>query len=446
MSVEEPQSVKIPDNNQAVWLAYANEVKGYLLGATQVGPKQRLYIAPPSRVFGGGADSALPVFNKRIHDYSNYLMENDGSPFYVKTDIDYIQHLARCGHANLNHAFEMDGDNATSATAKDELAKLRSELETRKQSYANQEKKEQQMYKKYVLDCRERAEDPEPYEDRVLEKLGNLHEGWWNTAVKVENKTREIYGSVYANILRKLNQAQDSNTSTPGITMQATDREYKASDTVDTANVYQRPAWTLGGFETHAQQVASLTAADAQNNVVWDISASKGQSRKWEAFGQSSSAAESGPNNFLVASHDASSSRESKVDQGLNAVVDDMTLRLAFKRVETYDISAGGWSSNLDMFKLEEGVQYKEYVKPQALLIGYGPSMDVTFSDDAKASFEKSLQQANESSSTGLKILGMPITGSSSRSSSSSDKSTGEAHYNKESGLHIRPAEKVTIE
>lgn len=70
-----------------------------------------------------------------------------------------------------------------------------------------------------------------------------------------------------------------------------------------------------------------------------------------------------GPNNFLVASHDASSSRESQVDQGLNDVVDDMTLRLAYKRVETYDISAGGWSSNLDMFKLEEGVQYKEYVR-----------------------------------------------------------------------------------
>lgn len=146
--------------------------------------------------------------------------------------------------------------------------------------------------------------------------------------------------------------------------MQATDREYTASEAVDTANVYQRPAWTLGGFETHAKQVAGLAAAaDAKNNVVWDISASKGQSRKWEAFGQSSSAAKSGPNNFLVASHDASSSRESKVDQGLNDVVDDMTLRLAFKRVETYDVSAGGWSSNLDMFKLEEGVQYKEYVR-----------------------------------------------------------------------------------
>lgn len=95
MSVEEPQSVKISDNNQSVWLAYANEVKGYLPGATQVGPKQRLYIAPPSRDFGGGANSALPVFNRRIHDYSNYLMENDGSPFYVKTDDGYIQHLAR---------------------------------------------------------------------------------------------------------------------------------------------------------------------------------------------------------------------------------------------------------------------------------------------------------------------------------------------------------------
>ncbi|KAK8060224.1 hypothetical protein PG996_010154 [Apiospora saccharicola] len=225
--------------------------------------------------------------------------------------------------------------------------------------------------------------------------------------------------------------------------MPATDREYKATEDVDAANVYQRPAWTLGGFETHAKQVASLTAAEAQNHVVWDISASKGQSRKWESFGQSSSAAESGPNNFLVASHDASKGSESKVDQGLNDVVDDMTLRLAFKRVETYDISAGGWSSNLDMFKLEEGVQYKEYVKPQALLIGYGPSMDVTFSDKAKESFEKSLQQAKESDSTGLKILGMPITGSSSSSSSSSDKSTGEAHYNEESGLHIQPAEKL---
>lgn len=59
--------------------------------------------------------------------------------------------------------------------------------------------------------------------------------------------------------------------------------------------MYQRPAWTLGGFETHAKQVASLTAADAQNNLVWDISVSKGQSRKWESLGQSSSAAESAP-------------------------------------------------------------------------------------------------------------------------------------------------------
>ncbi|KAK8060225.1 hypothetical protein PG996_010155 [Apiospora saccharicola] len=197
MSVEEPQSVKIPDNNQAVWLAYANEVKGYLLGATQVGPKQRLYIAPPSRVFGGGADSALPVFNKRIHDYSNYLVENDGSPFYIKTDIDYIQHLA-------------------SATAKEELARLRSELATRKQSYENQEKKEQKMYKKYVSDCLERAETPEPYEDHISDKLGNLHEGWRNTAIKFENKARDIYGGVYANIFCKLIQAQDSNTATPG--------------------------------------------------------------------------------------------------------------------------------------------------------------------------------------------------------------------------------------
>lgn len=69
--------------------------------------------------------------------------------------------------------------------------------------------------------------------------------------------------------------------------------------------------------------------------------------------------------------------------------------------------------------------------------------MDMTFSDSANASFQKSLQRAKESSSTGLKILGMPITGSSSSSSSSSDKSTGEAHYNKESGLHIQPAEKL---
>ncbi|KAK8090719.1 hypothetical protein PG994_000224 [Apiospora phragmitis] len=313
MSVEEPQCVKIPDNNQAVWFAYANEVKGYLLGATQVSPKQRLYIAPPSRAFGGGANSALPVFNKRIHDYSNYLMENDGSPFYVKTDIDYIQHLA-------------------SATAKEELFKLRSDLETRKQSYANQEKKELQAYKKYVLECRERAEDPEPYEDRVSDKLGNLREGWWNTAVKVENKTREIYGAVYANLLRKLNQAPRLRP--------ATDCEYTASETVDAANVYQRPAWTLGGFETHAKQIVGLAAADSKN-VVWDISASKAESRKWEAFGH----------------------RESKVDQSLNDVVDDMKLCLAFKRVETYDISAGGWSSNLDMFKLEDGVQYKEYVR-----------------------------------------------------------------------------------
>lgn len=72
------------------------------------------------------------------------------------------------------------------------------------------------MHKKYVEDCRERAEDPEPYESHISEKLGNLHEGWWNTAVKVENKMREIYGMVYANILRKLNQAQDSKTPTPG--------------------------------------------------------------------------------------------------------------------------------------------------------------------------------------------------------------------------------------
>lgn len=91
----EPQSVPIPSNDQAIWRAYAAKIKSHFVGDENLEDDQRLYICPPSKVFGGSCTRAQEVFNKRIHDYANSLLKPDGGPFYTKSNIDYVWRLIR---------------------------------------------------------------------------------------------------------------------------------------------------------------------------------------------------------------------------------------------------------------------------------------------------------------------------------------------------------------
>ena len=91
----EPRSVEIPNHDQKIWLAYTSKITNQLVGGSALAPDDRVFICPPSKVFGGSADCAQEVFNRRIHDFANYLLKPDDSPYYYTSTDDYVRRLGR---------------------------------------------------------------------------------------------------------------------------------------------------------------------------------------------------------------------------------------------------------------------------------------------------------------------------------------------------------------
>ena len=69
--------------------------------------------------------------------------------------------------------------------------------------------------------------------------------------------------------------------------------------------------------------------------------------------------------------------------------------------------------------------------------------MEVKFTDEAKEEFQRTWDKAQEKHESGLKILGLQITGSSESRIAGKENASGETHYIKGDGLKIKPAKEM---
>jgi hypothetical protein len=219
--------------------------------------------------------------------------------------------------------------------------------------------------------------------------------------------------------------------------MPMTIKPFKKGDKIPSSSLSYRPEWSLGDFFTTMEQWNELKPTDAPAKT-WDISASEGKKADWASFNLDKKAAESGNDLFLVVSKSSSKQDTTKSESGLSNVLDDVKLSLSFQEIGTFDISAGDWAGgDLDSYNTMQGLEWEEYIKPDTLLIGVGPSLDVQFGDKANKAFEESYKKTSDSSDTGLRILGMQITGSKNEKSVEDRSASGEAHYDKSTGVHV---------
>ena len=225
--------------------------------------------------------------------------------------------------------------------------------------------------------------------------------------------------------------------------MPITTKPFDAGKKIPPMNLSYRPEWSLGDFFGSLEEMAKIGVHD-DPEIIWDISASQGKKFDWKQLNVNDEAAESGNDLFLVVSKSSSSKDTVEVDKGMSEVLDDVTFKLKFQALRLYDISAGDWSSgDLSNYNVKDGVEFEDFIQPTSILMGFGPSLDVKFGDKSKDTFEKSYNNTATSNETGLRVLGMQITGSRNSKTLEDRSSQGEAFYNKKTGIEIKPSKQM---
>lgn len=153
---------------------------------------------------------------------------------------------------------------------------------------------------------------------------------------------------------------------------------------------------------------------------------------------------ESGGESFLVVSKSSATNHSNEIDKGMNSVLDDVTFKLSFQAFRSFDISAGDWNSgDLSNYNVMPGVQFEDFIQPTSILMGFGPSLEVKFGDKSKDTFEKSYNSVVTSKDTGIRVLGMQVTGSRDARTEEERSSQGVAQYHKSTGISIRPPKQM---
>ena len=142
--------------------------------------------------------------------------------------------------------------------------------------------------------------------------------------------------------------------------MATTLQSFDAGTVISASEIDYRPAWSFGDFYGSLKEVAQI-GTDSKSGPTWNISASQGRELKWKNFGANESDAASGNDLFLVVSKSSTHERSSKVDGQMSAVLDDVTMKLSFQELKSYDISAGSWHpGDLSDYNLKPGVDFED--------------------------------------------------------------------------------------
>ena len=226
--------------------------------------------------------------------------------------------------------------------------------------------------------------------------------------------------------------------------MPITSKPFDAGKKIPPLNLSYRPEWSLGDFFGSLEDISKTDVKNNAGKVTWNISASEGKDFKWSDFGANEQAADSGNDLFLVVSKSSTSRKSNETDQGMSSVLDDMTFELGFEAIRSFDISAGDWNSgDLSNYNVMAGVEFEDFIQPTSILIGFGPSLEVKFGDKSKDTFEKAFHSSTTSKDTGLRLLGMQITGSREARTEEDRSSQGAASYEKSTGVSIKPPKQM---
>ena len=212
--------------------------------------------------------------------------------------------------------------------------------------------------------------------------------------------------------------------------MPMTTKDVKKGTEISASALSYRPEWSLGDFWGALDGAATIKPDDAPE-VTWDISASRGRRYSWQDINLDDGLAESGNDLCFVVSKSSTRDHTNQLAKGLSSVLDSMTFNLSFQALRSFDISPGDWNADLSEYSVMQGVMWEDLVQPTSILIGFGPSLNVTFTDQSKDAFDKEFSQTKESHDTGLRILGFQVTGSKDVRTGEDKKSEGESHYDK---------------
>lgn len=225
--------------------------------------------------------------------------------------------------------------------------------------------------------------------------------------------------------------------------MPVTSKPFDAGKKIPSMNLSYRPEWSLGDFFGSLEEIAKIGVNDAPE-VTWNISASEAKNFEWSNIKANEQAADSGNDLFLVVSKSSTNGKSNEIDQGMSSVLDDMTLKLSFQAIRSFDISAGDWNSgDLSNYNVMAGVRFEDFIQPTSILIGFGPSLEVNFGDKSKDTFEKAFHSSTTSKDTGLRLLGMQITGSREARTEEDRSSQGAASYERSTGVSIKPPKQM---
>ena len=225
--------------------------------------------------------------------------------------------------------------------------------------------------------------------------------------------------------------------------MPITSKPFDAGKKIPGMNLSYRPEWSLGDFFGSLEEIAKIGVDDAPE-VTWNISASEAKNFEWSNIKANEQAADSGNDLFLVVSKSSTNGKSNEIDQGMSSVLDDMKLELGFQAIRSFDISAGDWNSgDLSNYNVMAGVKFEDFIRPTSILIGFGPSLEVKFGDKSKATFDKAFHSSTTSKDTGLRLLGMQITGSREARTEEDRSSQGVASYEKSTGVSIKPPKQM---